>query len=120
MTHATLFPPVETAVKYGFPRWDITAQDGDTLVSIARVLPVGSKADRQANAERLALCWNTHDDLKAQNKAMLEAMERLSHGFLASLQSAADDAGEDGVLVPLDMIANAALLAEQAIKAAKP
>ena len=80
MTHTIgkCFPPVASAVKYGFPRWDVTVQDGDTLKSIARVLPVGSNAERQANADRLALCWNTHDEL-------LEALEKLADNVHAGL-----------------------------------
>lgn len=54
-TPAPWLPPVETAVQFGFPRWDILAKDGDTVTYVARAMPVGnSKKERQANAHLIA------------------------------------------------------------------
>lgn len=49
--------------------------DCNVHVGLNEDYPNMALAVQQANAERLALCWNAHDGLKAQNKAMLEALE---------------------------------------------
>ena len=68
-TPTPYYAPVESAVKHGFPRWDIIAKDGDSIARIARVFPVGnSKKKRQANADFIVTACNNHE-------ALLDALE---------------------------------------------
>lgn len=89
--------PSEGASKYGFPRWHITAKDGDCLQMIVKVEPVGnSKVERQGNANFIALCGSTDfAKLAEQFEKMKSALEIAEYKMSAMLARGVFDPGEE-------------------------
>jgi hypothetical protein len=76
------FEPTESAAKYGFPRWDIIAKDGDGVQYIAKALPVeASKEKRQANARLIAAA---PDLLSASNRLVYAVSMAIQEGKISA------------------------------------